>query len=172
MANQKAISAIIAAAWLASFTATFASPAHAQDTGIVLFTEDEQIPLKTYAEFMGSGVLRFTHGSIKDIPTVDSIRFIRCARTGWQPVGVMAASEELFTDEKAERRLLKIATRPVGVTAVAARVADLESPERVAELHRAIRQPEGGDKAYFFLIFTSGQVTQYYPFRMRTAAKQ
>jgi hypothetical protein len=171
MASRKAISAIVAATWLAA-TATFVSPAHAQDTGIVLFTADEQIPLKTYAEFMGSGVLRFTHGSIKDIPTVDSIRFIRCARTGWQPVGVMAASEELFTNEKAERRLLKIATRPVGVTAVAVRVADLESPERVAELHRAIKQPEGGDEAYFFLIFTSGQVTQYYPFRMRTAAKQ
>lgn len=148
-----------------------ATPAAAQDSGIVLFTETEQIPLKTYAEFMGSGVLRFTHGSITDIPTVDSIRFIRCARTGWQPVGVMAASEELFTDEKAERRLLKIATRPVGVTAVVARVADLESPERVSELHRAIGQPEGGDGAYFFLILTSGQVTQYYAFRMRGAER-
>lgn len=149
-----------------------ALPARAQDTGVLLFTETEQIPLKTYAEFMGSGILRITHGSVKDIPTVDTIRFIRCSRTGWQPVGVMAASEELFTDEHAERRLLRIATRPVGVTAVVARVADLENPQRVAELHRAIKQPEGGDKAYFFLILTSGQVTQYYPFRMRQAAKR
>lgn len=149
-----------------------ALPARAQDTGVLLFTETEQIPLKTYAEFMGSGILRITHGSVKDIPTVDTIRFIRCSRTGWQPVGVMAASEELFTDEHAERRLLRIATRPVGVTAVVARVADLENPQRVAELHRAIKQPEGGDKAYFFLILTSGQVTQYYPFRMRQATKR
>ncbi len=150
---------------------TAAPPALAQDTGVILFTETEQIPLKTYAEFMGSGVLRITHGSMKDIPTVDSIRFIRCARTGWSPAGVMAASEELFTNEYAERRLLKIALRPVSVTAVAARVADLEDPERVAELHRAIDQPEGGDKAYFFLILTSGQITQYYPFRMRPVRK-
>ena len=149
-----------------------ALPARAQDTGVLLFTETEQIPLRTYAEFMGSGILRITHGSVKDIPTIDTIRFIRCSRTGWQPVGVMAASEELFTNEHAERRLLRIATRPVGVTAVAARVADLEDPERVAELHRAIKQPEGGDKAYFFLILTSGQLTQYYPFRMRQAAKR
>jgi hypothetical protein len=156
---------------LAAILLALASPAVAQDTGVVLFTEKEQIPLRTYAEFLGSGVLRISHGSIKDIPTIDSIRFIRCARTGWQPVGVMAASEELFKDEHAERRLLKIATRPVGVTAVAARVADLEDPQRVAELHRAIGQPEGGDKAYFFLILTSGQVTQYYPFRMKTAAR-
>lgn len=159
--------AVIAVVMLCS-----AWPARAQDTGVLLFTETEQIPLRTYAEFMGSGILRITHGSVKDIPTIDTIRFIRCSRTGWQPVGVMAASEELFTNEHAERRLLRIATRPVGVTAVAARVADLENPERVAELHRAIKQPEGGDKAYFFLILTSGQLTQYYPFRMRQAAKR
>ena len=168
MASRRAIRALL----VGTIVLAFAAPAAAQDSGIVLFTETEQIQLKTYAEFLGSGVLRITHGTLKDIPTVDSIRFIRCARTGWQPVGVMAASEELFSDEKAERRLLRIALRPVGVTAVAARVADLEDPKRVAELHRAIEQPEGGDKAYFFLILTSGQVTQYYPFRMRPAAKE
>ena len=149
-----------------------AAAARAQDTGVLLFTETEQIPLKTYAEFMRSGLLRITHGSLKDIPTVDSIRFIRCARTGWQPVAVMAASEELFTSEYAERRMIPIATRPVGVTAVTVRVADLEKPERIAELHRAIKQPEGGEKAYFFLVLTSGGITQYYPFRMRQSPGQ
>jgi hypothetical protein len=164
---NKILAALIAAVSLLSATA-----ARAQDTGVVLFTETEQIPLKTYAEFMRSGVLRITHGSVKDIPTVDSIRFIRCSRTGWRPVAVMAASEELFTSEYAERRMIPIATRPVGVTAVTVRVADLEKPERIAELHRAIKQPEGGDNAYFFLILTSGDITQYYPFRMRQAAKR
>ena len=149
-----------------------ALPAGAQDTGVVLFTETEQIPLRTYAEFTRSGILRITHGSVKDIPTVDSIRFIRTSRTGWRPVAVMAASEELFTSEYAERRMISIAVRPVGVTALAVRIADLEKPERIAELHRAIEQPEGGEKAYFFLIFTSDGVTQYYPFRMRPATKR
>jgi hypothetical protein len=164
--SNKLLTAAIAAAALLSATA-----ARAQDTGVLLFTETEQIPLKTYAEFMRSGILRITHGSIKDIPTVDSIRFIRCSRTGWRPVAVMVASEELFTSEYAERRMIPIATRPAGVTAVTVRVADLEKPERIAELHRAIKQPEGGDNAYFFLILTSGDITQYYPFRMRQAAK-
>jgi hypothetical protein len=149
-----------------------AAPARAQDTGVLLFTEDEQIPLKTYAEFLGSGILRITHGSVRDIPTIDSLRFIRVSRTGWKPVAVMAASDELFKTEFAERRMIPIAVRPVGVSAVTVRVADLEKPERVAELHRAIRKPEGGDQAYFFLIYTSGQVTQYYPFRVRQAAKR
>lgn len=149
----------------------FALPARGQDTSIVLFTESEQIPLITYAEFLRTGVLRITSGAVKDIPTVDSIRFIRTALTGWQPVAVMAASEELFTSEYAERRMIPIATRPVGVTALAVRVADLEDPARIAELHRAIKQPEGGDKAYFFLVLSSGGITRYYPFRMRTQAK-
>ena len=160
------------AALVAAASLLCATPARAQDTGVLLFTDSERIPLKTYAEFMRSGILRITHGAINDIPTVDSIRFIRCSRTGWRPVAVMAASEELFTSEYAERRLIPIATRPVGVTAVTVRVADLEKPERVAELHRAIKQPEGGDKAYFFLILTSGDITQYYPFRMRQEAKR
>ncbi len=149
-----------------------ATPARAQDTGLLLFTEAEQIPLKTYAEFLRSGILRFSSGSLKDIPTIDRLRFIRCSRTGWRPVAVMAASGELFTNEHAERRLLPIVLRPVGVTAVTVRVADLERPERVAELHRAIREPEGGDNAFFFLIYTSGDVTQYYPFRIRQSLKR
>jgi hypothetical protein len=157
---------------IAAVLLIFAGSAPAQDTGVLLFTETEQIPLRTYAEFMVSGLLRITHGSIKDIPTIDTLRFIRVSRTGWQPVAVMAASEELFKNEYAERRMIPIAVRPVGVTAVAVRVADLEKPERVAELHRAIRQPEGGDNAYFFLIYTSGQVTQYYPFRVRQTARR
>jgi hypothetical protein len=168
MASQKAVSAAIGAALS---VLCIALPARAQNTSIVLFTEDEQIPLTAYAEFMPAGILRITSGNIRDIPTVDSIRFIRTALTGWRPVAVMAASEELFTSEYAERRMIPIATRAVGVTALAVRVADLEDPARIAELHRAIRQPEGGDKAYFFLALASGGITRYYPFRMRTAAQ-
>jgi len=147
-------------------------PASAQDTGVLLFTEKEQIPLRTYAEFLRAGILRITHGTVKDIPTIDSIRFIRCSLTGWQPASVMVASEELFKNERSERRLTPIAVRPVGVTAVAVRVAALEDPKRVAELHKAVGEPEGGDRAYFFLILTSGDLTRYYPFRIRQAPQQ
>lgn len=149
-----------------------AMPAFAQDTGVLLFTEKEQIPLKTYAEMLGAGILRITHGTTKDIPTIDSFRFIRCSLTGWRPASVLAAGEALFTNERSERRLIPIAQRPVGVTAVAVRVAALEDPKRVAELHRAIGEPEGGDRAYFFLILTSGGLTRYYPFRIRYAPQQ
>ena len=155
----------------AALALCIAAPVAAQDTAIVLFTETEQIPLKTYAEFMRSGIMRFTSGAVKDIPTVDSIRFIRCALTGWTPVSVLVASGDLFKSEYSERRVIPIATRPVGVTAVTVRVADLERPERIAELHNAIKRPEGGEDAYFFLVLNSTGINRYYAFRMRTGPK-
>jgi hypothetical protein len=148
-----------------------AAPATAQSTGVLLFTDTEQIPLKTYAEFMRAGILKITSGAVKDIPTIDTFRMIRCSITGWRPVAVLVASEDLFKSEYAERRMIPIAQRPVGVTAVAVRVADLEDPQRVAELHKAIGRPEGGDEAYFFLGLSSGDLTRYYPFRMRVGPR-
>ena len=147
------------------------APAAAQGTAILLFTDKEQIPLKAYAEFMRAGILQLTSGSAKDIPTIDSFRMLRTSLTGWRPVAVMAASEDLFKSEYSERRMIPIATRPVGVTALAVRVADLEQPERIRELHAAIQRPEGGEEAYFFLILTSGDMNRYYPFRIRQAAR-
>jgi len=139
-----------------------------QQSPIVLFTAKEQIPLKAYAEMMRAGFLQITSGSAKDIPTVTDVSYFRCALTGWAPKGVLVASEELFKSEYAERRLIPIFIRPVAVSTVSARAADLESPERIAELRRAVRVPEGGDKSYFFLILSSGDMTRYYPFRIAT----
>ena len=147
--------------------ATLASPAAlAQQAPIVLFTSKEQIPLKAYAEFMRSGVLRLVSGSSRDIPTVSDFSHFRCGLTGWSPKGVMVASEELFESETAERRLLPIFVKPVAVSTVAVRAADLEKPERIAELLRAVKVPEGGERSYFFLILSSGDMTRYYPFRI------
>jgi len=162
--SNSAITAAIAAALIVAAPLAFAR----QGAPIVLFTSKEQIPLKAYAEFMRSGILQLVSGSPKDIPTVSDVSYFRCGLTGWAPKGVLVASEELFKSEFAERRLLPIFTRPVAVSTVAARAADLESPERIAELRRAVKVPEGGDKSYFFLILSSGDMTRYYPFRIAT----
>jgi hypothetical protein len=155
----------------AALACVVALPAAAQGTGVLLFTDKEQIVLKAYAEFMPAGILQLTSGSVRDIPTIDTFRMLRTALTGWRPVAVMVAGDDLFKSEYSERRMIPISTRPVGVTALSVRVADLEQPERVAELHRAIRKPEGGDDAYFFLILTSGDINRYYPFRIRQAPR-
>jgi hypothetical protein len=159
--------------WAAALAAALltALPARAQDTGVLLVTSTERIPLKTYAELTQTGVLRIASGSRKDIPTIPDFRSIRCSITGWQPTMVMAASEALFTSETSERRRLPIATRRVGVTAVEVRVADLESPARIAAIQKAIGMPEGGDDAYFLLALVADGMTRYYPFRMSAGAK-
>jgi hypothetical protein len=139
---------------------------------VVLHTATEQIPLKAYAEMLRTGVLRIVSGSERDIPTVSDVSYFRCGLTGWAPKGVLVASEELFISDRAERRLLPIFTRAIGVSTVAVRVADLENQERIAELRRQVKIPEGGDKSYFFLILSSGggigDLTRYYPFRIAT----
>jgi hypothetical protein len=158
--SASAIAALIA-------IVVIAAPAAARQAApIVLVTSQEQIPLKAYAEFMRSGILQLSSGSERDIPTVTDVSYFRCGLTGWAPKGVLVASDELFRSETAERRLLPIFTRPVAVSTVAARAADLEKPERIAELRRAVKIPEGGDRSYFFLILSSGDMTRYYPFRI------
>lgn len=57
-----------------SLTGTTREPSRVQDTSVLLFSDQEQIPLKTYAEFMRTGMLRLTSGAAKDIPTVDTFR--------------------------------------------------------------------------------------------------
>lgn len=165
--NRRSTSAIAAA--IAAVILIEAPPSLAQQMSpIVLFTSKEQIPLKAYAEMMRAGILQIVSGSAKDIPTVSDVSYFRCALTGWAPKGVLVASEELFRSEYAERRLIPIFIRPVAVSTVAARAADLEKPERIEELRRAVKVPEGGDKSYFFLILSSGDMTRYYPFRIAT----
>ena len=165
--NRRSISAAAAAVVLLTLVAVPTLVAQ-QAAPIVVHTSTEQIPLNAYAEMMRTGVLRLTSGSQRDIPTVSDVRYIRCGLTGWAPKGVLVASEELFVSDRAERRLLPIFVRPIAVSTVAARVADLESPERIAELRRAVKVPEGGDQSYFFLILSSGDMTRYYPFRIAT----
>lgn len=162
--RRRSSSAVIAA--LAAVT-LLATAARAQQAApIVLYTSTEQIPLKTYAEFMNTGVLRITSGSAKDIPTVADVSHFRCGLTGWAPKGVLVASEELFSSDRAERRLLPVVIRPVAVSTVLARSVDLENPAKIAELRKAVGVPEGGDTSYFFLILSSGGLTRFYPFRI------
>jgi hypothetical protein len=167
MASRSRINAIaIAAALVVVLSPWLAAQ---QPAPVILHTSTEQIPLKAYAEILRTGVMRIVSGSERDIPTVNDVRYFRCSLTGWAPKGVLVASEELFRSEYAERRLLPIFIRPLAVSTVAARAADLEKPERIAELRKMVKVPEGGDKSYFFLILSSGDMTRYYPFRIATA---
>lgn len=168
MASHKVSVFAIAVALLSIAVISTPTLGAQQTAPVILHTSTEQIPLKAYAEFMRTGVMRIVSGSERDIPTVSDVSYFRCSLTGWAPKGVLVSSEELFRSEYAERRLLPVFTRPLAVSTVAARAADLENPERIAELRKAVKVPEGGDKSYFFLILSSGDMTRFYPFRIAT----
>lgn len=171
MASRK-VSAAIARGFAAALIVAATPALTAQQAApVILHTATEQIPLKTYAEFMRTGVMRIVSGTERDIPTVTDVSYFRCSLTGWAPKGILVASEELFRSEYAERRLLPIFTRPLAVSTVAARAADLEKPERIEELRRAVKAPEGVDKSYFFLILSSGDMTRFYPFKIAAPAR-
>jgi hypothetical protein len=133
---------------------------------VVLRTSTEQIQLKAYAEFRPSGVLQLTSGSFKDIPTISDFRTIRCSLTGWVPVRGMVASAKLFESEYAERRVIAISTKKVGVSATEVRIADLEQPERIAELLKGVDE-ESGASAYFFFVLGGDGMVRYYPFKFK-----
>jgi hypothetical protein len=169
--NRLPGSAVVRRLLAAMLAIVVASPAPAQSSAVILVTSTEQIPLKAYAELHRAGVLQLTYGSVKDIPVIEDFRSIRCALTGWFPGRALVASEELFKSEYAERRLLSIATRQIGVTAFEVRIADLETPQRISELLTAVGVPEGGDKGYFFFTLTSDGLTRYYPFKFKRPAR-
>jgi hypothetical protein len=164
-ANLKANLKVCLHLWVAALVLGSAAPAVAQ---VTIYTSTEQIPLKAYAEFRLSGVLHMSSGSLKDVPTIADFRMLRCNLTGWVPGRAMVASEKLFESEYAERRLISIATRKVGVTATDVRIADLEQPARIAELVNAVNE-ETGTSTYFFFVLAGDGMMRYYPFKMKTA---
>lgn len=152
-------------AHLAALFVLCALPASAQ---VVLHTSSEQIPLKAYAEFRTSGVLQLSSGSFADIPTITDFKLLRCNLTGWLPGRAMVASSKLFESEYAERRLISIATRKIGVSATEVRIADLEQPERIAALLKGVGE-ESGATAYFFFVLAGDGMMRYYPFKMKVS---
>lgn len=144
-----------------------AGPAAAQ---VTLRTSTEQIPLKAYCEIRRTGVMFLSSGKFKDIPTINDFQWIRVSLTGWLPGRAMVASPKLFEDERAERRLVTIATRKVGVTAHEVRIADFERPDRIAELLKGVGAETGTEAFFFFVLIGEGDgMVRYYPFKMNVS---
>jgi hypothetical protein len=134
--------------------------------GIFVGTRDGPVELITWAEVVGSGVLRLGSGSFEDIPVVPHVIRVLCSLPTWKATGVMVATHDVFRRERAERRVLTFATRPLNVYAVEMRVADLERTEAVARLFRSVRASDD-NPGYVFVIMHSAGMTRYYPFRIQ-----
>jgi hypothetical protein len=158
---MRAVLVSIVSAW------TFASGAAAQSYvyGIFVGTTDGPVELIAWAEVALRGQLRMASGTLEDVPTVSAPQRILCNLPNWKPGGILIASEALFRDERAERRELPFALRPINNSALELRVADVEREDRLARLVRAVRASDE-DPAYVFVMVTGGGAARFYPFRV------
>lgn len=133
-------------------------------------TPQGPIELITYAEGTSAGKLALTNGSFEDVPTIVPGKHVRvlAAVPLWPPVGVLIATEDLFKTEKSEQRWLVFGTRKLNISALEMRISDLESPNTVARLMKAVRATDD-NPAYAFIIIGSQGLRRYYPVRLSLA---
>ena len=105
-------------------------------------------------------------GSIDDVPVVPNVTRLLCNLPFWKPAGVMIASHQIFTDERAERRYLRFATRPLNIYAIEIRIVELEQRAALERLYHNVRASED-NPAYVFVILQSDGFVRYYPFRIQ-----
>jgi hypothetical protein len=105
--------------------------------GVFVGTEHGPIELTAYAEVVTDGQLRMAKGSRQNVPTLSDIQRLLCNLPNWQPGAVMIANEDIFMNEKAERRELRFAVRRLNISALELKVEDLERRERLAQMIEA-----------------------------------
>ena len=135
--------------------------------GMYVSTPEGPVELITYAEGTTGGKLALTNGSFEDVPTITPRKDLRvlAAVPLWPPIGVLVATENLFKTEKAEHRTLVFGMRKLNISSLEMRISDLESPQSVARLMKAVRATDD-NPAYVFIIVGSQGLRRYYPIRL------
>jgi hypothetical protein len=134
--------------------------------GVFVGTPNGPIELTAYAEVVTNGQLRMAKGSRENIPTLLDIQRVLCNLPNWEPGAIMIASQEIFIDEKAERRELRFAVRRLNISALELRVEDLERKDRLAQLLQGVGASEKSP-AYAFVVMVGNGMSRFYPFRVR-----
>jgi hypothetical protein len=133
--------------------------------GVFVGTSQGPLELTAWAEPTRSGELRMARGELSNVPAVTAITRILCNLPNWKPTAVFLASQEIFRDDRAERRQLPLAIRVLNVSAIEIRVQDLESAARIRELRKSVRASETAP-AYFFVVMATNGLERYYPARL------
>ena len=134
--------------------------------GVFVGSPHGPIELTAYAEVATNGQLRMAKGSFENVPTLVDAQRILCNLPNWQPGGIFVATQEIFRDERAERRELAFAVRRLNVSALEVRVEDIEQKDRLAELIRSVGASEKSP-AYVFVVMATNGLSRLYPFRVR-----
>ena len=142
------------------------APGQGYSHGIFVGTPHGPIELTAYAEVGTNGQLRMAKGAPQNVPTLSDIQRLLCNLPNWQPGAVMIANEDIFMNEKAERRELRFAVRRLNISALELKVEDLERSERLAQLMQGVGASERSP-AYVFVVMVGNGMSRFYPFRVR-----
>lgn len=138
----------------------------AYQPGVFVATRDAPIELTAYAEVATNGQLRMARGSLENVPTLSDVQRVLCNLANWEPGAVFVATQEIFKDERAERRDVRFALRRLNISALELRVEDIERKDRLAELVRSVRASDTSP-AYVFIVMTTNGLNRFYPFRVK-----
>jgi hypothetical protein len=134
--------------------------------GVFVATPHGPIELTAFAEVTRNGQLRMAKGSLENVPTLSEVRGILCNLPSWRPGSVFIATDLIFRDERAERREIKFAVRQRNISAIEMKVEDVERPDRLASLIRAVGGSEEAH-AYVFIVLVTNGLERLYPFRVK-----
>jgi hypothetical protein len=141
-----------------------AASVHAQTRyvdGVFVHAGTEPIALMVFADRIRNGQMRFSNGSLEDVPIVERVVRVLCSLPNWRPTTVWLSTTRVFRDEFAERRQLTFAVRPLNIYALEMRVNGVEKPEDVQRLLKAVGAT-ADDPAILFITLDSNGVTRDY----------
>ncbi len=135
------------------------------DNGLFISTAAGVIELFAYAEGGTNGNLRMVHGSLEDVPRVDTIRSILLSMPLWKAAEIVVASDRIFHDDYYERVVLNFARSRLSLTATGVRVSDLEQRDRIDLLLKKVKSSEKV-AGYCFVVLSLDTSKRYYPVRL------
>ena len=162
---RRTLATSFAVAWVLAPTALVAQQ-RGYVPGVFIGTPDGPIELTAYAEVVTNGQLRMARGSLENVPALSDVQRILCNLPNWQPGAVFVATQDIFRDERAERRDVRFALRRLNISALELRVEDIERKDRLAALVRSVRASDTSP-AYVFIVMTTNGLNRFYPFRVR-----
>ena len=133
--------------------------------GLFVGTPHGPVELTAYAEVVTNGQLRMAKGSFENVPTLSDITRVLCNLPNWEPSAIFVATQEMFRDERAERREVRFAIRRLNISALELRVEDIERQDRLAALVRSVGASDSSP-AYVFIVMTTNGLNRFYPFRV------
>jgi hypothetical protein len=154
----------LAMAWLLTRGAPIAAQT-AYQPGVFVGTLHGPIELTAYAEVVTNGQLRMAKGSFENVPTLADVQRVLCNLPNWEPGAIFVATQEIFRNERAERREVRFALRRLNISALELRIEDIERQDRLAALVRSVGA-SASSPAYVFIVMTTNGLNRFYPFRV------